>query len=229
MMKRLLLFAMLFCLATSAHAFDLPGLGLFCQASPPGSCSYTGQLTYNDPNGITTSAVSATATGNLAGNSGQIQGSMFTQWGGTCFYSLANDPGCTFLIYVFPPTSNGGCAPSGNIFHFCYQGPGKTCQETFNGGWNAQARMHTGAYIDMNMQSDLAVQLNVNGACPPNRPDILTLDLTSVPFSDCDGSLNGSGNPYPPFYCNEHFTVVPPSKANGNPITGNLNEQGDAE
>lgn len=219
-MKRLLALTLFFCFATTAHAFDLPFLGLFCQ----GNCSYSGSITYNDPAGILTSTISATATGNLGGNSGGISGSLFTQWGGTCFYSLANDLGCTFLIYPFPPTNNGGCAGSGNIFHFCYQSVGShTCQETFSGGWNAQAAMHTGAYVISQMQSDLGITLNVNNDCPLGRPSLLTLDVNSIFAQDCDGNLNGGGSSIPPFYCNEQFNVVAPSEENGNPISGFLN------
>jgi hypothetical protein len=218
LLTRLLTLALFLCLLGTAHAFDVPFLGLFCQ----GNCSYSGSWTYNDPNGILTSTVTATATGNLGGNSGQIQGSLFTNWGGTCWYSLVSDPGCTFLLYPFQPAANGGCAPSGNTFHFCFQAAGQVCQETFSGGWNANSVMH-GAYINISMQSALGVMLNVNGQCPPNRPAILTVDLGSVPMQDCDGYPNSSGSPIPPFYCNENFMVVAPSEANGNPITGTLN------
>jgi len=220
-MKRLLTLVLFLCLLGSAHAFDLPLLGLFC----PGNCSYSGSWTYNDPNGILTSTVTATATGNLAGNSGDISGSLFTQWGGTCFYALNGDTGCTGIIYPFPPQANGGCSPhEGDVFHFCYQGPGTVCQETFSGGWNAQAQTHTGAYVQINMQSDLGVQ-QVSG-CPSGRPDVLTLDVASVPMQDCDGAPSSSGSAIPPFYCNENFTVVQPSNESGNPITGTLNLNG---
>jgi len=215
-----------FLLVGPARAFDLPLFGLFCQ----GNCSYSGAWTYNDPNGITTSSVSATATGNAGGNSGNISGSLFTQWGGGCYYSLNGDPGCTGLIYVFPAATNGGCVPNlGGIFHFCYQGPGTTCQETFDGSWNATAST-SGAYINIAMQTDVGVNLNVNGQCPVSRPDILTLDISSVPFADCDGSRGKKGLPIPPFYCNEMFSVVPPSfEGNNVPISGSLNISADRE
>ena len=226
-MKRFLMLGVLLSfLATPSYAFDIPLLGLFCQ----GTCAYSGAWTYNDPNGVTTSTVSATATGNLGGNSGNISGSLFTQWGGGCFYSLNGDPGCTGLIYVFPAATNGGCVPNlGGIFHFCYQGPGQTCQGTFSGSWNATSST-SGAYINIAMQTDVAVNLNVNGQCPAGRPDILTLDLASVPFADCDGSKGKKGLPIPPFYCNEMFSVVPPSfQGNNVPITGSLDIAGERE
>ena len=227
-MRQLLLFAMFCCLATTAHAFDLPGLGLFCQ----GNCNYVGQWTYNDPNFPTTSNVTATATGNLGGNSGDISGSLFTQCGGTCHYSLVSDPGCLSPAYSFTFAGQCGCAPSGNIFHFCYQSGGSTCQETFSGSWNATASLFNELYLEISMQSDLVVQ-NANGQCPAGRPNVITLDLASVILKnwqmDCDGNLNSKGLPVPPYYCNENYNVVAPSNENGNPITGNLNAQGDSE
>ena len=218
MKRRLLAMAMLLSLVGTAQAFDDPYLGLFCQ----GNCNYVGQLTFNDPAGITTTSMSATATGNLGGNSGNISGSMFTQVGGTCFYSRDNDPGCTSIIYPFPPAANGGCAAFGPPFHFCYQGAGTTCQESFSGSWNANST-NQGAYFFSHMQSTVGVTLNVNGHCPSGRASSFELDLDSVPYSDCDGKQGPNGLPIPPFYCNENYVPASTAEENGHPITGSVN------
>ncbi len=114
---------------------------------------------------------------------------------------------------------------------FC-QGPGKTCQETFDGSWNASASTN-GLYINILMQTDVGVNLNVNGTCPIGRPDILTLDVASVPFADCDANLGkgkNKGLPVPPYYCNEMLSVVPPSfEGNNVPVSGSLNISADKE
>ena len=204
-----------------AFAFDDPILGLFCQ----GDCSYVGSLTVNDPNDITTTSVAAFATGNLGGNSGNISGSMFTQCGGGCHYSLASDPGCLSPAYPFTFADICGCKNLQPTFHFCYQDPGNVCQETFSGGWNADTTNH-GAYLFIHMQSGISVNKNVNGQCRPDRQAIFELDLDSVPYSDCDGKLGPNNLPIPPFYCNENYTPAPTAEYNGHPITGNWNLSG---